>query len=74
MSALADFTGGCEITQYRDSDKREIDFIIRNEAGDLLGVEVKSGSSIGNSDFTNLRWFRSEKGVSPRFPDVSAAH
>ena len=58
LAALADFAGGYSISQYRDSDKREIDFVIENEAGDLLGVEVKSGSSVGDSDFTHLRWFR----------------
>jgi hypothetical protein len=58
LSALADFEGGYAISHYRDSDKREIDFIVENEAGDLLGVEVKSGSSVGDSDFTNMRWFR----------------
>ena len=58
LSALADIAGGCTITQYRDSDKREIDFIIENENGDMIGVEVKAGSVVGDSDFTTLRWFR----------------
>lgn len=58
LSALADFAGGYTITQYRDSDKREIDFLIENEDGALLGVEVKSGSNVGDSDFKHLRWFR----------------
>lgn len=58
LAALADLTGGCTVTQYRDSDKREIDFLVENEAGDLLGVEVKSGSNIGDSDFKHLRWFK----------------
>lgn len=58
LSVLADVAGGCTISQYRDSDKREIDFIAENEAGDMLGVGVKAGSSIGDSDFTHLRWFR----------------
>lgn len=58
LAALADFVGGYTISQYRDSEKREIDFIIENEAGAILGVEVKSGSSIGDSDFRHLRWFR----------------
>ena len=58
LSALTDIAGGCAITQYRDSDKREIDFIIENENGDMIGVEVKAGSVVGDSDFTALRWFR----------------
>lgn len=58
LAALADSIGGYAIAQYRDSDKREIDFLVENEAGALLGVEVKSGSSVGDSDFKHLRWFR----------------
>ena len=57
LSALADFAGGYAISQYRDSDKREIDFVVENEAGAVLGVEVKAGSTVGDSDFTALRWF-----------------
>ena len=58
LAALADSAGGYAIAQYRDSDKREVDFLVENEAGALLGVEVKSGSNIGDSDFKHLRWFR----------------
>lgn len=58
LAALADFAGGYTITQYRDSEKREIDFIVENEAGDILGIEVKSGSAICDKDFKHLRWFR----------------
>lgn len=57
LAALADFAGGYAIFQYRDSDRREIDFMVENDQGDLLGVEVKSGSNISDSDFRHLRWF-----------------
>ena len=36
---------------------REVDFIIENEKGDLLGVEVKAGTNVGNEDFKHLKWF-----------------
>lgn len=58
LAALTDSIGGYAVTQYRDSDKREIDFLVENEAGALLGVEVKSGSNVGDSDFKHLRWFK----------------
>ena len=45
------------LSQYRDSDKREIDFLIENAAGAMLGIEVKSGSAIGIGDFKHLKWF-----------------
>lgn len=36
-----------EISQYRDSNKREIDFIVERTDGAMLGIEVKAGSSLG---------------------------
>ena len=58
LAALADSIGGYALTQYRDSDKREIDLLVENEDGALLGVEVKAGSNVGDSDFRHLRWFK----------------
>lgn len=43
---------------YRDNNKREIDFILENEAGDVIGIEVKAGSVISSDTFKHLRWFR----------------
>jgi predicted AAA+ superfamily ATPase len=43
---------------YRDREKREVDFIIENEEGDLLGIEVKAGSAISQDNFKHLKWFR----------------
>ena len=58
LSAIADAEEhDYEIHHYRDKLKREIDFIITNEDGELLGVEVKSGGMVGQDDFTHLKWF-----------------
>jgi len=57
LAALADAEGGCMISQYRDKNKREVDFVIENEKGALLGVEVKAGSNVGKEDFKHLKWF-----------------
>jgi len=46
-----------EISHYRDKLKREIDFIVTNEDDEMLGVEVKSGGMVGQSDFKHLKWF-----------------
>ncbi|OGT42625.1 MAG: hypothetical protein A3F13_09455 [Gammaproteobacteria bacterium RIFCSPHIGHO2_12_FULL_40_19] len=43
---------------YKDREKREIDFVIENEAGDLLGIEVKASTSVDLADFKHLRWFK----------------
>lgn len=57
LASLADRNPGMTIRQYRDSDKHEIDFLVENEKAETLGVEVKSGSAIGASDFKHLKWF-----------------
>ena len=47
-----------QLYHYRDREKREIDFIVENEDGDVLGVEVKAGSAVSKSSFKHLIWFR----------------
>ncbi|GAB4392232.1 MAG: ATP-binding protein [Gammaproteobacteria bacterium] len=43
---------------YRDREQREVDFIIENAEGDLIGVEVKAGSAINQNSFKHLHWFK----------------
>lgn len=47
-----------ELYHYRDRVKREIDFLIQRNDQALLGIEVKSSSSIQKKDFQHLRWFQ----------------
>ena len=56
LAIQAEASGEYVITQYRDKDKREIDFIVENEKDEMLGVEVKAGSASEN-DFKHLKWF-----------------
>lgn len=44
--------------QYRDHDKREIDFLIERDDQHRLAIEIKSGISIKKSDFKHIEWFR----------------
>ena len=46
------------LSHYRDRENREIDFIVENENGALLGIEIKAGSVVSNDDFKHLRWFK----------------
>lgn len=57
LACLAELDSGYEITQYRDSEKREIDFLIKGLDDRLLGIEVKAGS-ISQGDFKHLKWFK----------------
>lgn len=47
-----------DIYHYRDSAKHEIDFLVENQNGELLGVEVKAGSAVKKSYFKHLEWFK----------------
>ena len=57
LASLVDRDIDYEILQYRDSNKREIDFIVERNDGAMLGIEVKSGSALGPDDFKHLKWF-----------------
>jgi len=66
LSAMADAEdGGYEICHYRDKLKREIDFIVTNDGGEMLGVEVKSGGMVGQADFRHLKWFAANLAKAP---------
>lgn len=56
LSAQASVSGEYEISQYRDREKREIDFVVENGRGETLGIEVKAGA-VGPEDFRHLKWF-----------------
>lgn len=50
--------GEYELYHYRDREKREIDFLIEREDQAILGIEVKSSSTIDKRSFKHLRWFQ----------------
>jgi len=47
-----------ELFHYRDREQREIDFLVENEDGDLLGIEVKASSTVTKDNFKHIRWFK----------------
>ena len=58
LSAIADSCRSrYSISHYRDKNKREIDFLVTNARGELLGLEVKAGGRVRKDDFKHLRWF-----------------
>ena len=40
---------------YRDADKVEVDVVIENAAGQLIGVEVKASATVKESDLRGLK-------------------
>lgn len=43
------------VLYYRDADQVEVDLLIENSAGHLIGVEVKAAATVKNSDFLGLK-------------------
>ena len=58
LAAQLGLLEGCRFYHYRDRDNREIDFLIENERGTLLGIEVKAGSAVSKDDFKHMAWFK----------------
>lgn len=44
-----------DIFHFRTSTDREVDIILENRAGELVGIEIKSSSTVGKNDFKNLQ-------------------
>ncbi|MGQ0711316.1 MAG: ATP-binding protein [Rhodoferax sp.] len=53
------------LSYYRDHDQYEVDFVIENPAGQLIGVEVKAGATVRDGDLRGLRKLAELAG--PRF-------
>lgn len=46
---------GCTLYHYRDKDQAEVDFVIEESAGAIVGVEVKAAASVAAADFKGLK-------------------
>ena len=40
---------------FRDKDQAEVDFVIENTAGDIIGIEVKAAASVTSGDLRGLK-------------------
>ena len=50
------------IFHLRVSQRQEIDFVLENEQGDLILLEVKASESISSDDFRHIDWFKERAG------------
>jgi predicted AAA+ superfamily ATPase len=55
LAAQIDLRDGYRFYHYRDRLDREIDFIVENDRGELLGIDVKAGSP---GDCRHMTWFK----------------
>jgi predicted AAA+ superfamily ATPase len=44
-----------ELSHYRDQNKFEVDAVLENRSGQVVGIEVKAASTVGLDDFRGLR-------------------
>ena len=49
------YDGHLRFSHYRDKDGVEVDVVIENERGQLVGVEVKASATVTAADFAGLR-------------------
>lgn len=47
--------GDYRLMYYRDADQFEVDVVIENAAGKLVGIEVKAAATVRESDLRGLR-------------------
>lgn len=45
----------CSFSHYRDKDKNEVDIVMENRRGEVVGIEVKSSATVSASDFSGMR-------------------
>lgn len=58
------------LTQFRDRNNHEIDFIVEDYDENIIGIEVKAGSNVGKSDFNNLKWFKENLVKNKKFTGI----
>lgn len=55
MKQITWFSNPCALYHYRDKDQDEVDIVIENDQGAIVGVEVKAGATVYTGDFKGLR-------------------
>jgi predicted AAA+ superfamily ATPase len=56
------FDENCSLCHYRDKDQDEVDLVIENGIGALVGIEVKASTTVNVDDFKGLRKLSSAGG------------
>jgi predicted AAA+ superfamily ATPase len=59
LSAQTSLNREYQLYHYRDRNNHEIDFLVKNSSGHILGIEVKAGSRISLKEYArHLEFFR----------------
>jgi len=69
FSEVLKLTGWSEdrffLSHFRDKEQNEVDIVLENRAGQIVGLEIKAGATVRNEDFSGLRKLADAAG--PRF-------
>ena len=44
----------CSFSHFRDKEKNEVDIVLENRRGEVVGIEVKSSATVSASDFSGM--------------------
>lgn len=73
LAKIADWSGErLSFSHYRDKDGAEVDVVIEDRAGRIIGVEVKASATVDGRDFAGLR--RLADAVGDRFAQGLVLH
>lgn len=50
-------------SHYRDKDGNEVDIVIENRRGEVVGIEVKSSATVTHKDFAGLKHLKEASGA-----------
>ena len=56
------FEGDISFHHYRDKDKDEVDMVLENDVGEIIGIEVKAAATVSKGDFRGLEKLRNAAG------------
>ena len=45
----------CSFSHFRDKDGNEVDLVVENRRGEVVGIEVKASATVSSADFSGLR-------------------
>lgn len=67
LKAQVDMEPDYALYHFRDRSGHEIDFLLEDGQGNIVGIEVKGGSQVNREDFRHLDWFKTKLATNKRF-------
>ena len=55
LRKIASWSEQRSFSHFRDKDKNEVDIVLENRRGEIVGIEVKSSATVSAGDFSGMR-------------------